>query len=91
MTARRAIFAGRVQGVGFRYSIKQIAAGFDVQGWVKNLNDGSVELQVMAYDEIELDAFFQDIDDSQLRSFIKEQEFEDIPPLEGISGFSILR
>ena len=36
-TSRRLIYAGRVQGVGFRYSVKQIATGFDVTGWVRNL------------------------------------------------------
>ena len=44
MTAKRVLYSGRVQGVGFRFSSKQIARGFDVCGWVKNLPDGRVEL-----------------------------------------------
>lgn len=41
---RRVWFSGRVQGVGFRYTTRQIAAGFDVSGTVRNLADGRVEI-----------------------------------------------
>ena len=34
LAAKRAFFEGRVQGVGFRFSVKEIAHGFDVVGWV---------------------------------------------------------
>lgn len=41
---RRVIYTGHVQGVGFRYTTRNLASGFDVRGYVKNLSDGSVEL-----------------------------------------------
>ena len=37
-------YSGRVQGVGFRYSVKMLATGFEVTGMVANLPDGRVEL-----------------------------------------------
>lgn len=39
-------FRGRVQGVGFRFTTRSIAAGFNVFGFVKNLPNGEVELVV---------------------------------------------
>jgi acylphosphatase len=49
-------YEGRVQGVGFRYSARRVAAGFDVAGYVRNLPDGRVEL-VASGDEEEVDGF----------------------------------
>ena len=41
-----AFFSGRVQGVGFRYTALQVAKEFDVTGFVSNLPDGRVHLEV---------------------------------------------
>lgn len=35
-------YRGRVQGVGFRFTARQVAARFDVTGFVRNLPDGRV-------------------------------------------------
>ena len=51
MRSVQVFYEGRVQGVGFRYSVKQIAKGFSVTGWVRNLDDGRVEMQVSAEPE----------------------------------------
>ncbi len=88
MTARQYLFAGRVQGVGFRYSTKNLAKGFDVLGWVKNLPDGRVELQIQGDDE-ELDEFIQELHDSPLGHHIQEQEERTVPLLDDVQGFSI--
>ena len=40
------VFHGRVQGVGFRYQAMYAARSFDLTGWVENLPDGSVEMEV---------------------------------------------
>jgi acylphosphatase len=41
---REVRYRGHVQGVGFRYTAAHIARRFDVTGYVKNLEDGRVEL-----------------------------------------------
>lgn len=89
MIAKRYLFSGRVQGVGFRYSAKQLALGFDVIGWVSNLDDGRVEMQVMG-EPLEVADFLQEMHDSPLGHHILEQEEYDIPLLKNARGFSIL-
>ncbi len=42
--ARRVLYSGRVQGVGFRYTARRIAQQHAVTGFVRNLDDGRVEL-----------------------------------------------
>jgi acylphosphatase len=91
MAARQVFYSGRVQGVGFRYTVKRIAGGFEVIGWVKNLPDGRVELQAMAEDSEELTTFLQAIRDSSLAGNIKSAEEHVIGPLAGVRGFSIVR
>lgn len=89
MITQKIIFKGRVQGVGFRYSAKQLALGFDVVGTVKNLNDGTVELKIMG-DREEVEEFIKEIvEESDLASLIKEHTIWDIDPLSNCSGFSI--
>ncbi len=91
MIARRVIFEGRVQGVGFRYTTKDIARGFDVCGTVKNLPEGTVEMEVMGERE-EVEAFLKEIaEESALAHHIKGMHVKNIPPLDGVKGFTIER
>lgn len=50
------LFSGHVQGVGFRATTCQIATGYDVTGYVRNMSDGRVEL-VAEGRKTELEAF----------------------------------
>ena len=43
---REVYYAGNVQGVGFRYTVRSVAVGLDVTGFVRNLPDGRVHLVV---------------------------------------------
>ena len=66
-------YSGQVQGVGFRYTVKQLARGFEVTGTVKNLPDGRVELLAEGARD-ELEAFRRAIRDEGLDHFIKNED-----------------
>jgi len=91
MTAKRVYFEGRVQGVGFRYTCRQIAKGFEVTGWVRNLPDGRVEMQVMGEEEEVTDFIHEIAVESAVASGIRHHLIEDIPPLKDCLGFSIVK
>lgn len=88
MIWRRVFYEGRVQGVGFRYAVKQIATGFDVAGSVKNLDDGRVRLDAGG-DSSEVQAFLEAIRNSELGSLIRQSDESEIAPPAATQGFHI--
>ncbi len=81
-------YEGRVQGVGFRYSARRVASGFDIAGYVRNLPDGRVEL-VASGEPREVDDFLQALRDSELAGHIEGEAVAAIPRPAGLKGFSI--
>jgi acylphosphatase len=67
------LYSGRVQGVGFRYTAKTVATGFEVTGIVRNLADGRVELFAEGLKN-ELEGFQQAIRESGLGSLIARED-----------------
>lgn len=88
--AQKIYYEGRVQGVGFRYTLRQIANGFDVTGTVRNLPDGRVELCVSG-DAREVADFFIAIRESTLAGHIAREYAEDLSPDTRWKGFTILQ
>ena len=84
------LYSGRVQGVGFRYSTKQLAMGFELTGIVRNLNDGRVELICEGMRD-ELTAFQHAIQDSELWHFVKNEQVEWGKAEGSFRGFEIIR
>jgi acylphosphatase len=81
-------YEGNVQGVGFRWSVRNIAKGFDVTGSVRNLRDGRVELLVAGDDE-EVRAFLDAILQSELRAHIKKHSESPLAEPPAFRGFEI--
>ena len=83
-------FSGNVQGVGFRYTTRRVAMGYEVSGKVRNLDDGRVEL-IVEGDKQELEAFLEGIKDSEVGRFVKNQTCAWSEPIGEFNGFEIVR
>lgn len=84
------MYSGRVQGVGFRYTVKQVAAGYEVTGTVRNLPDGRVELVAEGARD-ELEAFRTGIRDAGLGGFIRQEDAQWADARREFCGFEIVR
>ena len=88
MISLQIFFDGNVQGVGFRWLVKQLAKGFDVVGWVRNLPDGRVEMQASG-EKTEVRDFIAAIGQSELRAHIRKQTELILPEPPAARGFEI--
>ena len=81
------IFRGRVQGVGFRYQAMYASRTYGATGWVENLPDGSVEMEVQGTPA----AIGKVL--THLRSGhwirIDDMDVEEIPLVDGERGFGV--
>jgi acylphosphatase len=82
---RRVLYSGYVQGVGFRYATEQVASGYDVSGYVRNLGDGRVEVVVEGR-PAELDAFQHGVAQA-MAGHISDTEVEVSSATGGFDGF----
>lgn len=88
MISLQVFYEGHVQGVGFRFTVRQIAKGFDLTGWVRNLPDGRVEVQVTG-DEGEVRGFLDQIAQGELHSLIRKQTENQLDEPVAARGFEI--
>lgn len=58
---KRYVFSGRVQGVGFRFTARNLANLYGLTGWVYNDYDGSVVMEAQGSEE-NLDLMIQKLD-----------------------------
>jgi len=88
MISLQVFYEGNVQGVGFRWSVRHAAKGFDLTGWVRNLPDGRVELQVNG-EEDEVRAFRDGVAKGELHSLIHKQTENKLEKPVTARGFEI--
>jgi acylphosphatase len=86
---RRIIFQGRVQGVGFRYTTASAARAFQINGYVRNCPDGSVELVAEGRAE-DVDRLLESLG-ATFAGNIERQTAEDITLALPPDGFEIRR
>ncbi|HLH37532.1 MAG TPA: acylphosphatase [Bryobacteraceae bacterium] len=87
LMARRYVISGRVQGVGFRYFAERAARAAGVTGWVRNLDDGRVEVYANGTPP-QLDEFESRLRSGPPRADIRGFEASDVAPSDAKS-FSI--
>lgn len=83
-------YSGRVQGVGFRYTARRVATGFEVTGTIRNLADGRVEL-IAEGGEGELKEFRQAIADSGMDHFVTHEDLSWREATGEFRGFEIVK
>jgi acylphosphatase len=86
--AKRYIVRGRVQGVGYRYFAQGAADRLGVNGFVRNLPNGDVEIQAEA-DSRTLATFRQELEDGPPMARVTEIIESDIPVSVGYTSFFI--
>jgi acylphosphatase len=84
---RQVIYSGRVQGVGFRFTCRHIAQGRAVTGFVKNLDDGTVQLVAEGSPEV-LDRYLAAIAE-RMGPNIRRATTTTSPPAGEYSSFEI--
>jgi len=71
MYVYRFYITGKVQGVFYRKTIQQMASYGQIQGYVKNLDDGAVEVVAFLYDD-QLEDFINILKNGSPLSDVKE-------------------
>jgi acylphosphatase len=82
--SKLAVYSGRVQGVGFRYTAEELARGHAVSGYVRNLPEGTVEVLAEGPGQ-EVDAFLRAIE-RRMGDYIRNKSVQDVAPT-GTKGF----
>ena len=70
-----AIIKGDVQGVGYRWFVEKTASAAGIDGWVRNLSDGSVEIEAEGLKEI-LENFLETLKTGHNWAHVNEIEAE---------------
>jgi len=80
-------YSGWVQGVGFRFTAERVADSLGLTGWVKNLNDGRVEI-VCEGNEQKLKDFLEKIN-AAFKAYVRDIDVEWGEAAGGLEGFDI--
>ena len=86
MIRKHLFFSGRVQGVGFRYQSAWMARELGLTGWVRNLSDGRVEMEVQGKESVIAQLVLELKNTSYIR--IERVVCENLPLKEGEDKFS---
>ena len=90
IVARKFLFSGTVQGVGFRFFTQRVAARYQIRGYVRNLDDGRVEALAQGVEKL-VEAFKQDLSAGPRFSKVEDVEEIVLEPNNAFLSFRIER
>jgi acylphosphatase len=85
---RRYLVTGRVQGVGFRWYVEREAQLIGVGGWVRNRDDGAVEV-LASGTNAQLGSLYERLREGPRAARIEQVEVDDAAPFSGYQTFQI--
>jgi acylphosphatase len=91
MTDQKAIAArvnGRVQGVGYRYTVAHVARELGLVGWVRNAPDGSVEVRAQGFEPV-LEQFVVFMHKGPRSARVRSVDTYPVDPDLSLTGFDI--
>lgn len=89
MLRKRIVFSGKVQNVGFRLEIYELAKKLNLKGWVKNREDKSVEAEIQG--EVDKIDYIIDFMKSLKRARVESVDIVDLEVINQEDSFIILK
>ena len=83
------IFRGQVQGVGFRWTIQQLARRYGCTGWIRNLYSGNVDMEIQG-PALDIHAFITEISKSSRWIIIDDYSCKEIDLKEDERSFQVV-
>ncbi len=80
--------SGIVQGVGYRYSLRMVAAEHGVTGWTRNRRDGSVEAEIQGLGA-DVDAVLAWMSEGPPGAHVDAARVHELSPASGDDGFEV--
>ena len=88
LTAKHIFVKGKVQGVFFRKNAKRFAEESDITGWVKNTDEGHVEILAQGNEDA-IKKFITWCKEGPPRADVKDVELKDAEVNDNVKNFSI--
>ncbi len=86
---KRIVFSGKVQNVGFRLEVYELAKRLNLAGWVKNREDKSVEAEIQG--EADMVNYLIDFMKSLKRAKVESVDITDVGVIDGEDSFTIVK